>query len=321
LIWADEFDSVDCPGVDRWRHEEGFVRNDELQWYRRENAYCVDGHLVIEARRESVDNPRYSPSGLDWRLKRRTAAYTSASLVSEPSSGWLYGRFEVRVRIDPAAGLWPAFWSTGAIGSWPAGGEIDILEYFAQQFVVAMIWGGGRRDVTKSLEAIGGRGWAARFHVWRLEWDADSIQVYVDSTRLASFPIANAVNRDGSNPFRRPHVFRLNLAVGGSAGGDPAGTAFPARFEVDYFRVYRRRGEREPIAPLVVTGERPGERREMWLAMRKDMSDRVRSTTEAAHAGARHRVFGPTRRARNSSLARLREPPTLLAASASGWAR
>jgi len=31
----------------------------------------------------------------------------------------------------------------------------------------------------------------------------------------------------------------LNLAIGGTAGGDPSATAFPARFEVDYVRVYQ----------------------------------------------------------------------------------
>jgi hypothetical protein len=30
------------------------------------------------------------------------------------------------------------------------------------------------------------------------------------------------------------------LAIGGQNGDDPAGTAFPARFEVDYVRVYQR---------------------------------------------------------------------------------
>jgi len=31
----------------------------------------------------------------------------------------------------------------------------------------------------------------------------------------------------------------FDLALGGTAGGDPSGTQFPARFEVDYVRVYQ----------------------------------------------------------------------------------
>ena len=32
----------------------------------------------------------------------------------------------------------------------------------------------------------------------------------------------------------------LNLAIGGTNGGDASETEFPARFEVDYVRVYQK---------------------------------------------------------------------------------
>src|SRR5262249_32017728 len=61
LVWSDEFNK-DGPLNDAdWGYEIGFVRNQELQWYQRENAVCKDGDLVIEARRESRPNPRYVP--------------------------------------------------------------------------------------------------------------------------------------------------------------------------------------------------------------------------------------------------------------------
>jgi beta-glucanase (GH16 family) len=33
----------------------------------------------------------------------------------------------------------------------------------------------------------------------------------------------------------------VNLAIGGENGGDPGGTSFPQRFEVDYIRVYQKK--------------------------------------------------------------------------------
>jgi len=36
----------------------------------------------------------------------------------------------MRGRIDTRAGLWPAFWSMGIDGRWPANGEIDIMESY-----------------------------------------------------------------------------------------------------------------------------------------------------------------------------------------------
>jgi hypothetical protein len=55
------------------------------------------------------------------------------------------------------------------------------------------------------------------------------------------------VNKDGSgtNPFLKPHYLLLNLAIGGTQGGDPSKTTFPMRFEVDYVRVYQEVGGRK----------------------------------------------------------------------------
>ena len=47
-------------------------------------------------------------------------------------------------------------------------------------------------------------------------------------------------NNPKVNPFRAPHRLRLNLAIGAN-GGDPSNTAFPARDEVDYVRIYQKR--------------------------------------------------------------------------------
>jgi beta-glucanase (GH16 family) len=48
-------------------------------------------------------------------------------------------------------------------------------------------------------------------------------------------------DREAANPMHEPHYMLLNLAVGGTRGGDPSGAEFPARFEVDYVRVYQER--------------------------------------------------------------------------------
>ena len=60
---------------------------------------------------------------------RESAEYTSASLTTKGLHQWQYGRFEMRGRIDTRLGLWPAFWTLGVAGEWPACGEIDIMEH------------------------------------------------------------------------------------------------------------------------------------------------------------------------------------------------
>ncbi|MEX2317960.1 MAG: glycoside hydrolase family 16 protein [Pirellulales bacterium] len=251
LAWSEDFNADGPPNPQNWSFERGFVRNEELQFYRPENARCEGGLLVIEARRERVENPRYEEGSRNWQRSRQFAEYTSACLVTRRLHEWLYGRFEMRARIDTRPGLWPAWWTLGSARGWPGGGEIDIMEYYQGDLLANVAWLGSRRGRSqwdafkKPLREFGDAEWANKFHVWRMDWDRDSIELYVDAFLLNETSLEETVNgdREGANPFREPHSMLLNLAIGGTRGGDPSQTEFPARLEVDYVRVYQRGAE------------------------------------------------------------------------------
>jgi beta-glucanase (GH16 family) len=248
LVWSDEFNKDGPPDPNDWVFERGFVRNEELQWYQPENASCKDGVLVIEARRERRPNPSYDPNSSSWRRKRQYIEYTSACIKTPGRHSWTYGRFEMRGRIDTRPGLWPAFWTLGSARPWPGCGEIDIMEYYRGLLLANACWQGERRGATvwdnlkKPITEFGDPNWSAKFHVWRMDWDKDEIQLYVDDQLLNTVELSKTINgsADKANPFHEPHYILLNLAVGGTSGGDPSQTAFPARFEVDYVRVYQK---------------------------------------------------------------------------------
>jgi beta-glucanase (GH16 family) len=247
LDWADEFDGDGAPDPANWAYERGFVRNQELQWYQPDNARVEHGLLVIEGRRERKPNPNYQAGSADWKRSREYADYTSSSLLTRGLHAWQYGRFEMRARIDTRAGLWPAFWTLGTSGGWPKNGEVDIMEYCRGMLLANVAWGSatpGRAvwaDTRTPLTSFGAD-WSSRFHVWRMDWDADRIQLFVDDRKLNDVDLGKAINQDGTNinPFHQPHYLIVNLAIGGASGGDPAATTFPARYEVDYVRVFRK---------------------------------------------------------------------------------
>ncbi|MDQ3290756.1 MAG: glycoside hydrolase family 16 protein, partial [Bacteroidota bacterium] len=83
LVWADEFNTPGKPNPKNWIFEKGFVRNQEAQWYQPENAWCENGYLIIEGRREQKQNPNYQPNSTDWRTNRQFASYTAASLTTQ----------------------------------------------------------------------------------------------------------------------------------------------------------------------------------------------------------------------------------------------
>jgi beta-glucanase (GH16 family) len=97
-------------------------------------------------------------------------------------------------------------------------------------------------DVKKPLSELGDADWPSSFHVWRMDWNPREISLFVDDVLLNTVDLTKTINNDSerANPFHEPHYLLLNLAIGGTNGGDPSKTAFPARFEVDYVRVYQR---------------------------------------------------------------------------------
>jgi beta-glucanase (GH16 family) len=248
LVWADEFNKKGRPDPASWQFETGFVRNHELQWYQPENARCEKGLLLIEAKKENRPNPTYQASSTDWKDSRPTIEYTAASLNTSGRHQWQYGRFEMRGRIDARPGLWPAFWTLGVEKPWPSNGEIDIMEYYQGKILANVASGTDKpytakwHSETKPVASFADPAWAKKFHVWRMDWDATAVRLYVDDLLLNETLLSQTVNQDGTNfnPLRQPHYVLLNLALGGDNGGPLADTTLPSRYEIDYVRVYQQ---------------------------------------------------------------------------------
>ncbi|HEY5508508.1 MAG TPA: glycoside hydrolase family 16 protein [Paludibacter sp.] len=250
LVFSEEFNYDGVPNPEIWSCETGFQRNEELQWYQSKNANCKNGCLVIEGKKESFPNPNYIPESKSWKTNRQNVNYTAASLISMNKKSWLFGRFEVRARIDTAMGAWPAIWTLGIDKEWPSCGEVDMLEFYRPDGVPSILanvasgtsvrYKGKWDSVKKTLASLIAKDkrWPEKFHIWRMDWNKDSINLYVDNELLNTTLLSETINADGSNPFLQPHYLLLNLALGAN-GGDPGQSRFPITFEVDYVRVYQ----------------------------------------------------------------------------------
>ena len=183
---------------------------------------------------------------LVWRKNRKVAEYTSASLRTRGQHSWQYGRFEMRAKINTSSGMWPAFWTLGEQGAWLACGEIDIMEYYRGMILANAAWAGPDEetvwDVTrKELTSFSDPNWADDFHVWRMDWDEDAIALYVDDQLLNTVAVSKTINQRGtpSNPMQQPHYLIINLALGGTNGGEISEAEFPQEYVIDYVRVYQ----------------------------------------------------------------------------------
>lgn len=235
LVWSDEFAVDGAPDPTKWDHEQGKVRNDEAQFYthaRPRNARVEDGMLVIEAHREDFDG----------------SAYTSASLHTKGKASFTRARVEVRAKLPHGRGLWPAIWMLGdswhEVG-WPACGEIDVVEFVGHEPGVV------HHNVhTADFNHMRGNGRGTRipladasdaFHVYAVEWDRERMTFSIDGA--PTFTVSNDGGGIGAWPFDAPFFLLLNVAVGGSWGGQQGidETVFPQRMTVDWVRVWERR--------------------------------------------------------------------------------
>jgi beta-glucanase (GH16 family) len=226
IVWSDEFDTDGAPDPTKWGFDlgAGGWGNSELQYYtnRIENAVVAGGVLKINAIKENFMG---SP-------------YTSARMLSKGKYEFKYGRVEAKAKLPVGVGTWPAIWMLGSdinTVSWPACGEIDIMEHLGRD--LNKIYGtlhypgrsggnadGGTRVITNAT---------TEFHIYTLEWNAASINISVDGELIHS------VVNSASIPFNHDFFLIMNIAMGGNFGGavDPAVSS--ATMEVDYVRVYK----------------------------------------------------------------------------------
>ena len=173
-------------------------------------------------------------------------------VTSRDLATFRYGWFEVRARVPAGRGLWPAIWMSPndrVYGRWPASGEIDLMEVRGDRPRTARVnvhfldagnqWSQRPHDVLTSP----GAGFNERFHVFGLQWEPDRMVFMVDGLEVHTVRNWSSSVGPADAPFDQDFFFRLNLAIGGNYPGSPDQTTpWPARFEIDWVRVFQPLG-------------------------------------------------------------------------------
>ncbi|MCR5644718.1 MAG: family 16 glycosylhydrolase [Prevotella sp.] len=247
LVWNDEFDgnygyAPNENGIPRtelnpndWTHEvksSGWV-NHELQNY--VNHKTPEGKLVTELRDGKL---RITA------LKENGKVY-SGRVYAKVKEGWKYGYIEASIKLPKGKGTWPAFWMMPVnFRSWPADGEIDIMEevgyhpdYVSSSLHANAHVHSNNTQVTHEMLCQGAEG---EFHTYAILWTAQNITTYVDGKVQLSYDNRGKGRDDW--PYDDPFYVIFNLAWGGDWGGAQGVDegALPVTMEVDYIRVFQK---------------------------------------------------------------------------------
>jgi beta-glucanase (GH16 family) len=225
--WHQDFNT--CTGSSRpdptwWNYDigGGGWGNNELEYYRAENAWVSNCNLNIEARRESFGGMGYTSARLKTQGKRPFGPY---------------GYMQARIKAPMGKGFWPAFWMLGSnitSVAWPGCGEIDIMEHInSDPNVLGTIHWNNTAGAYAYYTAMNTAASVGSYHTYAINWTSSDITWYVDGASKGAANIAGNIN--GTEEFHKPFFVILNLAVGGSWPGSPDGsTAFPSRMSVDW---------------------------------------------------------------------------------------
>ncbi len=230
ISWADEFNGTQVD-TSKWNFQVGGSGwgNGEAQYYTNgTNASVQNGHLVIEARQQTVGSNQY----------------TSSRMNTSNKGDFLYGRIEIRAKLPSTGGTWPAIWTlptNWSYGNWPDCGEIDIMEHRGNylNYVFGTIHTGAYNHLY-GTDQSGGKFFTDvvnTFHTYTLEWYPDHLDWYYDDEIIFTFE--NEYKTFSEWPYDIPHHLLLNIAVGGSLGGtiNHSGV-WPQQMVVDFVRVY-----------------------------------------------------------------------------------
>ena len=223
--WNYTFDERKSRSLDVsiWTIENGNQTadyNQELQTYtnRRQNVRVEGDSLVIHARAEELNGKRY----------------TSARINTKESFAFTYGTLEVEMKLPRGVGTWPAAWLmpqkdiykakdygvSGTQYEWALNGEIDFLE------AVGYIPG----EVIPSVHnynSLQGRtlytpGYVkdpyTTYHRYGVIKTPTSISFTIDGKVYATREKTSNSVYDW--PYDQPYYLILNLAIGGSWGGE-----------------------------------------------------------------------------------------------------
>ncbi|MFY7810234.1 MAG: family 16 glycosylhydrolase [Flavobacterium sp.] len=248
LVWSDEFNTNGVVNTNNWHHQTqipagGNWYNGEVQHYTNEltNSYIENGVLKITAKKESYTSQGY------------TKQYTSARLNSK--FAFTYGRVDIRAKVPTSQGTWPALWllgknitepgsfftATHGTTSWPACGEIDIMEHGITPsqptgYVQSAIHTPSSFGNTINHGGTIANNLGNNFHVYSMNWSPFQITFLLDG--VAFYTYNPTVKNASTWPFTADQYLLLNIAMGGVAGTIPSNFT-QATMEIDYVRVYQ----------------------------------------------------------------------------------
>ncbi|MCW8898381.1 MAG: family 16 glycosylhydrolase [Flavobacteriales bacterium] len=269
LAFEDNFDGNQID-LSKWDVKESVIRgfSNPTAWMSPNNVEVSNGTLKLIA---TQNTPPLQGTYIDWSANPPTTQtgsfnYSVGEIWTDSLFG--YGKYEIRAKIPFGKGFYPAFWTFGGVG-W---NEIDVFEIntdAASDYNMNIHY----YPNTQSLGSYScqddwkGPNLSVAFHTYTMEWDFFKIRWYVDGIVVRTIyrflahgeiPIdcssgtyAGLYSELKAFPIEDMHII-LSQQIATGSHAPNFSTIFPAIFEIDYVRYWRKEPIPNPCNNVIV---------------------------------------------------------------------
>lgn len=231
LVWQENFNGKKI-NTNTWSK----IPRGDADWNRHmsdfDSCYAIKkGKLILRG----LNNPH---------LSQDTARYITGGLYTKDKKAFENGRLEIRAKLGEARGAWPAFWLLPEQGTWPNGGEIDIMEHLnhdsiAYQTVHSYYTLNLKEDMNPPHYSTGLIK-QNDYNVYAVELHQDSLCFYINNKHTFTYPRIRT-DKEGQYPFNRPFYLLIDMQLGGSWVGKVSPEDLPVEMKIDWVRFYKKK--------------------------------------------------------------------------------
>ncbi|MDR1557843.1 MAG: glycoside hydrolase family 16 protein [Tannerellaceae bacterium] len=229
LIWEDDFNQEKHFNESYWSK----IPRGHSDWQNYMSDFdslyrMQDGNLVLRGI-------------VNKSLPQDTATFLTGGVWTKDKINFERGRVAIRAKLGGAQGAWPAIWMLPQNGTWPEGGEIDIMERLNSENIAYQTvhsyytYTLGIRNpptgVTATIDPAG-------YNVYAAELYADSICLFINNKHTMTYPRIET-DKEGQFPFDQPQYLLIDMQLGGSWVGAVNPEDLPVEMWIDWVRYYK----------------------------------------------------------------------------------
>ncbi|MDR2765487.1 MAG: glycoside hydrolase family 16 protein [Tannerella sp.] len=230
LVWEDDFNQTTHFDTNSWSK----IPRGTSDWQNYMSDFdslfrMQDGNLVLRGI-------------VNHSLLHDSAPFLTGGVWTKDKINFERGRVEIRAKLEGAQGAWPAIWMLPQNGSWPDGGEIDIMERLNSDDIAYQTvhsYYTYTLGIKNPPQSASGRIDPLGYNIYAVERYADSVRLFINDKLILTYPRIET-DKEGQFPFDQPFFLLIDMQLGGAWVVTVNPDDLPVEMWIDWVKYYKK---------------------------------------------------------------------------------